>query len=247
MGSKGTEPENLAIGDEPGGGGSVGGPVHPPFVADQMRVESVIAAVLACVIAGLGVYALLKQASPILGAGAQVSSRSTIPGPARPELRSDMQSAAPANLAADVPTPMTSPVTRPNAAAPSPDPPPEVSREIFLCRDYGGGRFYSSIACSRGSALTERIIPSNPHLSFEDQVRAAEGAEVRRDSLAQARVAERQQYRQAVGDSSAECENLYNEVRRLDQLARQPNSPPYQDWLRGERRKATDRIFSLGC
>lgn len=48
--------------------------------------------------------------------------------------------------------------------------------------------------------------------------------------------------------STAElCARLTERVSYLDSMARQPQSGPTQDWIRGERQKARDQQFRLRC
>lgn len=44
-----------------------------------------------------------------------------------------------------------------------------------------------------------------------------------------------------------ECAALEERIKYLDSLARQPQTGQTQDWIRGERKKARDRQFSIRC
>ncbi|QHE89208.1 hypothetical protein [Hydrogenophaga sp. BPS33] len=43
------------------------------------------------------------------------------------------------------------------------------------------------------------------------------------------------------------CDGFLARVAHLDALARQPQSPQMQDWIRGERKKVRDQQFRAQC
>lgn len=47
--------------------------------------------------------------------------------------------------------------------------------------------------------------------------------------------------------NAAECSELENRIIHLDNIARQPQGPQTQDWVRNERKKARDRQFRIAC
>lgn len=55
------------------------------------------------------------------------------------------------------------------------------------------------------------------------------------------------QQRPTVPTKAQQCADLEREVKRLDSMARQPQSGPTQDWIRAERQKARDQQFRLRC
>jgi hypothetical protein len=74
---------------------------------------------------------------------------------------------------------------------------------IYRCKAYGGGLFWSELHCSQQGALIDRIASVPPGLSFENQVRIADG---------QARdIAQSVQREQAEGARNARCLSLQHE------------------------------------
>ena len=45
--------------------------------------------------------------------------------------------------------------------------------EVFMCKSYGGGTFWSSAHCSRHNALIERIVSVPDGMPFDQQVKLA--------------------------------------------------------------------------
>src|SRR5262245_24691645 len=52
--------------------------------------------------------------------------------------------------------------------------PPPATREVYLCKDYGGGMFWSSASCSTQRATIDRIVTVPGRYSWAEAVEAAE-------------------------------------------------------------------------
>ena len=119
--------------------------------------------------------------------------------------------------------------------------------EVFLCKSYGGGTFWSSAHCSRHNALIERIVSVPDGMPFDQQVKLAE-----QDRAAAAGLVAQQTpgyVPQAVPTPSnlTECQTLDTQIRQWDAMARQPQTAQMQDWITLQRRKARDRQLRLRC
>jgi len=124
---------------------------------------------------------------------------------------------------------------------------PQTSGTIYLCRAYAGGTFWASTHCNQHSALVERITSVPPRMPFEQQVQIAES---RRQALQQEAVVSTTQVTNVpsqAAQNKALCTSLDERVNHLDAMARQPQSPSTQDWIRMERHKTRDEQFRLRC
>jgi len=97
--------------------------------------------------------------------------------------------------------------------------------EVFMCKSYGGGTFWSSAHCSRHNALIERIVSVPDGMPFDQQVKLAE-----QDRAAAAGLVAQQtpsDVQQAVPTPSNQtaCQALDAQIRQWDAMARQPHSP----------------------
>lgn len=134
------------------------------------------------------------------------------------------------------------------ATPPATEPAPPT-REIYLCKGYGGGMFWSSAICSTQRATIDRIVTVPTSLSWDQQVQFAEG----RRQEAQALYEVPQHSPAAIGSVSpgsarpTECHALEMRIQQLDAMARQPQSGATQDWIRGERQVTRSRQAALRC
>jgi hypothetical protein len=124
---------------------------------------------------------------------------------------------------------------------------PAGAATIYLCKAYGGGSFWSTATCSTQQATIERMVNVPDDMPFELQVQlgnqaAAEGA--RLAAPPSAATPRAQPENTPVTD---ECPLLEERIRRLDSLARQPQSGATQDWIAERRREARSRQFQLRC
>lgn len=118
---------------------------------------------------------------------------------------------------------------------------------IYLCKSYSGGRFWSSAHCHKQSALIERIVSVPDGMSFEHQVQLGNQEAAQAAKLAAPARPPVQVYQSSAQSGQSECAAIEAEITRLDNLARQPNTGPMQDWIRGRRQTARDRQSSLRC
>jgi hypothetical protein len=119
--------------------------------------------------------------------------------------------------------------------------------EIYLCKNYSGGTFWSSAHCGTHNALIERITSVPDTLPFEQQVRIAEQAHAEGKRLAAAPPVMTERRDAQASGAQAECSALDAQVQHLDSLARRPQSGQSQDHIAAQRRRARDRQFQLKC
>ncbi len=145
-------------------------------------------------------------------------------------------------------------------------PPPKVARPVspvptknliatFKC-EQGGRVSYSDQPCANGAktlavtAEREIQIP-NPTANLQKmKARAAamEAERLARDRQFEVAAAETAKAsRNTVGSKVYECETIDNGISSIDGRLRQPHNGQEGDFWTAERRKLTDRRFSLGC
>lgn len=116
---------------------------------------------------------------------------------------------------------------------------------IYLCKAYNGGTFWAQAHSGTHNAPIESIVSAPDNMPFKRQVALAE--QQRRPPPASAAPTNTAAEDSAAQQRVAECRSLDARVNYLDSMARQPQSGAMQDWLRGERKLARDRQFSLRC
>ncbi|TXH59821.1 MAG: hypothetical protein E6Q93_08035 [Burkholderiaceae bacterium] len=127
---------------------------------------------------------------------------------------------------------------------------PSEAATLYLCKAYSGGSFWSTAACSTQQATIERMVTVPDGMPFEQQVQlgnqaAAEGVRLAAPPPA-ARPQAQPQSVQAPAPTD-ECPLLDERIRRLDSMARQPQTGATQDWIAERRREARSRQFQLRC
>lgn len=187
----------------------------------------------------------------ILGAlflGYKFAERKPDPAPAtavsRPPERSPAR-AAPPVAPPEAARPIED-VPRPAMAEPREPVPP--TRDIYLCKSYGGGMFWSSAICSTRSATVDRIVSVPASMTWDQQVQLGESRWREAQNLYNVPAP-------AVGvgngptgaTRSTECSALEAHIVQLDAMARQPQSGATQDWIRSERQAARSRQAALRC
>lgn len=118
--------------------------------------------------------------------------------------------------------------------------------EVFMCKSYSGGTFWSSAHCGKHNALIERIVSVPDGLPFDQQVQLAEQNRAQAATLAQPPAPVTVQSA-TVPSNKAECQALDAQIREWDEMARQPLSSQTQAWIAVQRRKARDRQFHIHC
>jgi hypothetical protein len=117
---------------------------------------------------------------------------------------------------------------------------------IYLCKAYGGGTFWSQAHCRVHNALIESIVSVPDSLPFDQQVNLAQ--QQRQPAPAGTTTTVNTVVERSAAESRmSECKNLDARITQLDSMARQPQSGQTQDWIRGERKTARGRQFSLRC
>jgi hypothetical protein len=126
---------------------------------------------------------------------------------------------------------------------------PPTTREIYLCKDYGGGMFWSSAICSTQRASIDRIVTVPGTLSWDQQVALAEGQKRVAEQLYVAPDARGTSAGNATpgGNNATACAALDEHIKQLDAMARQPQGPQMQDWIRQQRQEARTRQVALRC
>jgi hypothetical protein len=142
---------------------------------------------------------------------------------------------------------------------------PASAATIYLCRNHGGGEFWSDAHCGRHNALIVRMTSVPDGLPFEQQVNLASQAQRAGERLAAtpapgpltginpAGTTTTTTTTTTVTRSTAtatpqgECPWIDARIRELDGIARQPQSGATQDAIRAERARLRDRQFALRC
>lgn len=144
----------------------------------------------------------------------------------------------------------------PKVARPVSPAPPKSLITTFKCEQGGGRVSYSDQPCTNGAktlAVTaeKEIQAPNPTISLQEM--KARAAVMEAERLARERQFEIAATGTAMSTGSTadskvrECENIDKEIAYADAKLRQPHSAREGDDWTAERRKLTDRRFSLGC
>ncbi len=108
-----------------------------------------------------------------------------------------------------------------------------------------GKTLYSDGACPQGTASTQIVTKSDHNLMAgltPAQMAAADRVQPVAPSMSTLA-----QPGNAVPDKASECVFINSEIKRLDAMARQPQSGQMQDWITAERKKLRDRQFRIRC
>lgn len=130
---------------------------------------------------------------------------------------------------------------------------PATAAQIYLCKAYSGGQFWSNAPCSSQRATLVRMVDVPDGMPFEQQVQLGQQTHAEREALRQPPAAAPfMQYRQPaptapVPNPAAQCQALDAQVRALDDQARQPQTAQMQDRIRAARHQARAQQFQLGC
>ena len=210
-------------------------PFRPPKSARSPAltifiVVAVVAIPLALYLAG----ARLTFERPRSEVPGNAAARPAVPSP-QPEMRPELPPRA---------QPYVAPSER---LAESPSRP--TTREIYLCKGYTGGMFWSSALCSTQRATIDRIVTVPSHYSWEQAVAAGERELRAVDSLYGPREhpVVVSSGRNAKAQRSTECAFLKRQIEQIDAAARQPQSGATQDRLRSERQRVRAREAELRC
>jgi hypothetical protein len=122
------------------------------------------------------------------------------------------------------------------------------SAEIYLCKAYSGGSFWSSVHCHKQSATIQRIVTVPDGMPFDQQVHLGQAAAAEGSRLAAPPHVVQPAVTSGSGFSQqSECQALDAQIRSLDSMARQPRSGASQDRITQKRKAARDRQSQLGC
>lgn len=188
---------------------------------------------------GARLIAIILALSIVVGAWllfemGQQSVRPALPGAAQPEAAQPRQPERSA----------------PGLAVPSRQQPSSTANTstLYKCRGPAGVS-YGSEPCRPNEteirAVTSSIVQSDPDELAALKAKASQ-MEASRLAAANARVAASSQA-PTVPDNRAECDAIDREIAVIDSQLRQPHSPSLGDYWTGERKKRTDRRFSIGC
>lgn len=146
-------------------------------------------------------------------------------------------------------TPATSqPLPPPQKSAPlqlaAPAPPAPGTRIVTKCV-INGKTVYSDNACPQGTVGTQVITKADHNLMAG--LTPAQMAAADRVQPAAPSMSTLAQLGNAIPDKASECAFINSEIKRLDALARQPQSGQMQDWITAERKKLRDQQFRIPC
>lgn len=119
--------------------------------------------------------------------------------------------------------------------------------EVFMCKSYGGGTFWSSAHCSRHNALIERIVSVPDCMPFDQQVKLAEQDRAAAAGLVAQQTPSYLQQAAPTPSNQTACQALGAQIRQWDAMARQPQTPYMQNWITAQRRQARDQQLRLRC
>jgi hypothetical protein len=123
------------------------------------------------------------------------------------------------------------------------------SHTLYRCKPYSGGAFWSTRHCNQQQALVDRMVTVPRNMALNQKIAIAERS-LKKATLATQRPASpapSSQRSSGLSTKQAECNDLDEEIRKIDVRTREPLSATEQDWWRSERRKAQDRRFFLHC
>lgn len=139
-----------------------------------------------------------------------------------------------------LPPPQTS--AQPPSAAPAAQAP--STRIVSKCV-VNGQTLYSDNTCPQGTAGTQ-VITTADHNLMAGLTPAQMAAADRVQPVAPS-VSTLAQSGNPIPDRANECAFINSEIKRLDALARQPQSVQMQDWITAERKKLRDQQFRIPC
>jgi hypothetical protein len=137
---------------------------------------------------------------------------------------------------------------------PAPSPPDTVGRHsdslIYKCKGPSGTAYRDHPCSSKETVLQVTVAgPISAPLYDLDQLKAkADEMEAARLQRAASQTASQIQAERPTRDSrKSDCDALDRRLAEVDSLLRLPHSASVGDFWTGERRKLTDRRFSIGC
>jgi len=117
---------------------------------------------------------------------------------------------------------------------------------LYLCKNYSGGMFWSSAACSTQKALIDRTVTVPNGMPFDQQVALGEQVKAQGEALAKP-PAQTQQTVTTSQSPSVNCKAISTEIASIDAMARQPQSGSTQNWISDRRRALRDTQFRNRC
>lgn len=116
---------------------------------------------------------------------------------------------------------------------------------LYHCKNYSGGTFWASDACSNHRALIDRLVTVPDNMPFEQQVQVGNQARAEADGLAARQVSQPVPARPQA--PQVDCTAISKEITSLDSMARQPHSAGTQDWISQRRKSLRDTQFRNRC
>lgn len=195
------------------------------------------------------VHALLAAIALALAA-AQISAQSLTPSSSNPAVYKCKQGAK--TVYGDAPCPGGRPVNieTTRGMSPSSENGASAAATLYLCRAYNGGTFWAQTHCGQQNALIEKMVsvpatlPFNQQVALGEQERQASSNNNRTSSTVTNTVINNGP---SPLNKNSECKALDAQISQFDAMARQPQSGQTQDWITGEKKKARDRQFRIGC
>lgn len=131
---------------------------------------------------------------------------------------------------------------------------PARADQLYRCRAYGGGLFWSQVHCQQHGALVDRIegVPSG--LSPDRQIRVAEQGlhqsartASRADAMTRAEQKALQREARARERHQSRCERLQAELQRQADRARQPLTAYQQQRASRHQQRLHEQLSRSGC
>lgn len=121
---------------------------------------------------------------------------------------------------------------------------------IYKCRGPSGTAYRDHPCSSKETEVQVTVAGpiSAPRYDLDQLKAKADEMETARLQREASQTAAQTQAGRAMRDSrKSECDDLDRQIKAVDSLLRQPHSASEGDYWTGERRKLTDRRFSIGC
>jgi len=129
----------------------------------------------------------------------------------------------------------------------------EPPGQIYRCRAYGGGQFWSDVHCQQHGALIERIESVPAGMSFERQVKVAEqgaGRAAKAVSVGESRRSEQavlEREARARAREQARCAKWQAELERQQGFSRQKLTARRQEFIRHKQQALRQQREQAGC
>ena len=142
------------------------------------------------------------------------------------------------------PVPKTEPNYAPNPPSAQSSPPAPSPRQITKCVEHGKTS-YSDRGCAPNATAT--YVSPRTDLNLMDAPRFAPVPPGQPIVVAPYPPAATYSENSPAPDTAAQCKQLEVQIAYWDELARQPQTGPTQDWISSQRKQARDTQFRIRC